>query len=344
MRAPGIISKIIKHSRPPNGDYSSFARNLVRFLRAGGDRSVMISPIRRGLGPLEFVFKASGGLDLMTTQQTRSLAIYFVQKKIARVTLSSGTKEEDILELVEAVKSSSAASEELPGYFADKSIEIELVAKNKPASKPITAPLPLEEIAPAPAAKQPAKPVEPKPAAKPVIEPVDYAKLTPEEFFARGKLLRRHSRNNIPPELRPEIELWIKLAKALIEFRNTEIREQGWSQENVGEYNDHYTMATLIKIFQRRLGLNVEEFEIPQYTRWNLKRLDKSHRSTLVRSSSRIERPKDKPDRAEPMDYIRDRCLHLAELIDLHGFENLPQSSKDEYYALMELMRYMLHR
>jgi len=332
MSVKRTMHRILNLCEAGRDKYPNLAKNLVRFLGPKGERTVEIMPFSTASGQhkLKFKFIKPSGIQYRDTKTPTPLATHLTRRDIKSITLWPGVKKERLSQMFEAIEWESTTNSQLSGRFFNF-IAFEFADSTPPSTKLITAPLHRGNITSAPADKKPAKPV---------IEPVDYASLNKsEEFLARGKLLKQLVKHNIPPELRPEIELWIKVVKVLIELRNEEIRERGWSQENVGEYNDHYTMANLIKTFQKRLGLNVEEFEIPQYKRGAFSRLDRSHRSTLVQRSNQ-----NKPPRAEPMDYIRERCLHLAELIDLHGFDNLPQSSKNEYYALMEMMRHMLHR
>lgn len=266
MRAMPVNKKIL-----PRAEYINFAQTAIDYLKHD-QRTIIISPSPYKNGfTFKFAFKTKGELvdvDILKPGDKDlpdvlpdALAKRLNERDIKRIILSSGVKEQDLLDLIDSIR--VVLPDSLMG-FDRPNIEIEYAEKGekeKVHSFPMISPPPQVETK---VFKRKKFPSELKPWGAPTPRPTkELDKMTPEELLKAGKELNKliFVKESVE-ESREEIKEWISLVEIAIERYIRDIKR---NPELLAKRYIYLDLEKRRRQFARhpRIRMNLKEFEIP---------------------------------------------------------------------------------
>ena len=336
MRAMPLNKKML-----PRAEYVNFAQTAIDFLKHE-QRSIIISPSPYKNGfTFKFAFKTKGELVDVETLKPRdedlpdalpdALAKRLFERNIKRIILSSGVKEQDLLDLISKIR---VILPESLRDFDRPNIKIEYAEKggNEKVHSLKTSSLQIKDKP----QKQKMVPLEPKPAITPI--PIKIEQMNPEELLSYGKKLRRAALRDgfsFSQKRRKEMNEWLGPASKTIEkyYRRTKYKT---SKHDLRQRGTILELGDLALKFQRDLGLNIEEIKIPgdHSTKPSGR---KETRKAGRPKGQRYKRPENNPFEELELFELEGKCNFVEHQIR-SGYPNLAM-----FQDLGRWLRYILH-
>jgi len=329
--------------------YNAFARDLARFLNRPKNRvtisatTIKLRGTHKVLYTLRLSFNNNGDVRVNTLNEPIPLAGQMNKRKIQRIELNSGVKQDALEELFRQIL---FIDQPLQNFNRDK---ITIVLKDE-SKKPVV----LDK----------GKTVEPKPKVRtkspvatlqtvetPLPSPPSITEMDLSELVFHGKNLNKQAnKQGLSQELAEEIKVWIEQAKAFIDvFKNNVTC--GWTRELVGQYHHQKDLSIFIIKLQGKIGVAAEDIEIPQF-RGSLRRLGVRTltKRTIMRHTQvpqgqpkKVVRPRNNFFVNKDLGEVFDECRQFRYLLQSSGTWAWSEKNERNFKQLIIWLRYLLH-